>query len=162
MTGVPLENGEDMQILKYEKGQHYWQHRDAFEDDLLLQKDGFQRTVTCLMYLSDPESGGETNFPPGIPTQDFKEQHQNDMLSTCASQYAAYSVKPKRGDALVFYTQDVSNQHVDVVSFPVHMSYGRSGAKGAPFRRHTRVRVKRPSRMPVTRQVQPTRHAPRG
>ena len=29
----------------------------------VIKDDGFQRTVTCLMYLSDPEGGGETNFP---------------------------------------------------------------------------------------------------
>ena len=118
MTGVPLENGEDMQILKYEKGQHYWQHRDIYNETKdVIKDDGFQRTVTCLMYLSDPEGGGETNFPPGIPTQDFKEQHQNDMLSTCASQHAAYSVKPKRGDALIFYNMNVPNQYVDWNSY---------------------------------------------
>ena len=127
MTGVPLENGEDMQILKYEKGQHYQPHHDSFMD--VIKDDGFQRTVTCLMYLSDPEGGGETNFPDGIPTQDFKEQHQNDMLSTCASQYAAYSVKPKRGDALVFHSLDVSNRYDDMVSFiayTCHLAYVES------------------------------------
>ena len=114
MTGVPFENGEDMQILKYEQNQHYKIHEDFF--DAVNKGDGYQRTVTCLMYLSDPDEGGETNFPRGIPTQEFKEQHKHDTLSECASHWSAHSVKPRKGDALVFHSMDAANQYVDMVS----------------------------------------------
>jgi len=114
MTGVPLENGEHLQILKYELNQHYKGHRDFFES--VHELDGYQRIVTCLMYLSDPDEGGETNFPLGIPTQEFKEQHKHDKLSKCASYAAAHSVKPRKGDALVFHSLDAANQYVDRLS----------------------------------------------
>ncbi|KAL3935770.1 MAG: hypothetical protein SGBAC_008783 [Bacillariaceae sp.] len=58
---IPPENGEDLQILKYEKGQFYRTHHDFIEH----QKDRQcgPRILTFFLYLSDVEDGGGTNFP---------------------------------------------------------------------------------------------------
>ncbi|KAL3780752.1 hypothetical protein ACHAW5_006422 [Stephanodiscus triporus] len=61
VTGIPPENSEDFQILKYEPGQFYRQHHDYIE----FQRDRRcgPRILTFFLYLSDVEEGGATNFP---------------------------------------------------------------------------------------------------
>ena len=61
---VPVDHGEGIQILRYERGQKYDPHFDYFTDDENV-KHGGQRVATVLMYLSDVERGGETVFPRG-------------------------------------------------------------------------------------------------
>lgn len=56
------ENGEAMQILRYELGQKYEPHFDSFADEVNRLRGG-QRIATVLMYLSDVKKGGETVFP---------------------------------------------------------------------------------------------------
>lgn len=58
---VPVENGELMQVLRYEKGEYYKSHHDYFSDEFNLKRS--QRVATMLMYLSDNVEGGETHFP---------------------------------------------------------------------------------------------------
>ena len=58
---VPVDHGEGIQILRYERGQKYDPHFDYFTDDENV-KHGGQRVATVLMYLSDVERGGETVF----------------------------------------------------------------------------------------------------
>lgn len=57
-----IENGEDIQVLRYEPGQKYDPHYDYFADKVNIARGG-HRIVTVLMYLSDVEKGGETVFP---------------------------------------------------------------------------------------------------
>jgi hypothetical protein len=56
------ENGEDIQVLRYEHGQKYDPHYDYFADKVNIARGG-HRIATVLMYLSDVEKGGETVFP---------------------------------------------------------------------------------------------------
>lgn len=56
------ENGEAIQILRYENGQKYDEHFDYFNDKNN-QALGGHRVATVLMYLSDVKKGGETVFP---------------------------------------------------------------------------------------------------
>lgn len=67
VTGLPVENGEGMQILRYDVGQEYRKHYDYFNPDRETTphhiKRGGQRIATFLMYLNTPEGGGETTFP---------------------------------------------------------------------------------------------------
>jgi prolyl 4-hydroxylase len=67
LTGIPLENFEGMQVLKYEVGQRYVAHWDYFYDDQpsftrLAGRSG-NRVATALMYLNDVTAGGSTSFP---------------------------------------------------------------------------------------------------
>jgi len=59
-TGVPRENYESYQILRYRKDQFYRMHHDssAGKDDTLAG----HRILTFFLYLSDVEEGGATRF----------------------------------------------------------------------------------------------------
>ncbi|WP_225984534.1 2OG-Fe(II) oxygenase [Noviherbaspirillum aerium] len=63
----PVENGEGLQVLSYEKGNEYRPHFDWFDPNVAgprkhLERGG-QRVATIVMYLSDVEEGGGTSFP---------------------------------------------------------------------------------------------------
>lgn len=61
VTGVPKENYESFQVLKYEVGQRYGVHHDYGSEDRKLACG--PRILTFFLYLSDVEEGGETAFP---------------------------------------------------------------------------------------------------
>jgi len=67
LLNAPIENGEELNILHYVTGAEYRPHYDFFapEDSssAVYLQDGGQRIATCIMYLNDVESGGETIFP---------------------------------------------------------------------------------------------------
>ena len=97
-TNTPLENGEGLQVVRYQPGGYFKPHWDDFDDKFegnrtQLQRGG-QRIVTFLMYLNDVEEGGETYF------------HKLDL-----------SVTPKAGRAIVWWnlkedgTRDESTYH---------------------------------------------------
>ena len=67
LMGVPVDNGEGLQILRYGVGAEYQPHYDFFSPEnpgsaVHLQKGG-QRTASLVMYLNDVDVGGETIFP---------------------------------------------------------------------------------------------------
>ena len=83
LLGWPVQNGEGLQVLRYEAGAEYLPHFDYFDPaapgtSAILQRGG-QRVATLIMYLHAPEAGGATVFPD-----------------------AALSVLPKRGSAVFF------------------------------------------------------------
>ncbi|XP_074349129.1 putative prolyl 4-hydroxylase 6 isoform X2 [Apium graveolens] len=96
-TFLPVENGEAMQVLHYEHGEKYEPHYDFFRDKAN-QELGGHRVATVLMYLSNVERGGETVFPRS--EEDTKTK--DDSMSDCAKN--GYSVKPQKGDALLFFS----------------------------------------------------------
>jgi len=63
----PLENGEALQILRYEVGQEYRPHHDyvdpAESGAATFLARGGQRVASLVMYLNTPTEGGATNFP---------------------------------------------------------------------------------------------------
>lgn len=61
VMGIPAQNSEDLQILRYEVGQFYRTHHDYIPH----QKDRQcgPRILTFFLYLSDVQRGGGTNFP---------------------------------------------------------------------------------------------------
>lgn len=65
VTGYPVENGEGLQILRYEAGQEYRPHFDYFDPNspAVSAQLANNRVCTFLMYLNTPEDGGETIFP---------------------------------------------------------------------------------------------------
>jgi prolyl 4-hydroxylase len=85
LTNKPLEHCEYPQVAKYEAGQHYDQHFDAFRSQLgpTHQKEltfGGNRLVTVLIYLNNVGEGGATHFP-----------------------YMDLGIPPRKGTALVFF-----------------------------------------------------------
>jgi prolyl 4-hydroxylase len=79
----PIENGENLQVLRYPPGAQYLPHYDYFDPaqpgTLNLLERGGQRVATLIMYLHEPASGGATVFP------------DIDL-----------SIQPKRGNAVFF------------------------------------------------------------
>jgi len=65
LTGLPVENGEGIQVLRYQVGQEYKPHYDYFDPNSpgVAQQLDNNRICTFLMYLNTPESGGATVFP---------------------------------------------------------------------------------------------------
>ncbi|KAI3979637.1 hypothetical protein MKX01_013732 [Papaver californicum] len=98
-TFLPKENGEDIQVLKYEEGQKYDAHYDYFSDLVNIVRGG-HRLATVLMYLSDVPKGGETVFP-NAEELPHRGSPNKDDLSDCAKKGIA--VKPQKGDALLFF-----------------------------------------------------------
>ncbi|XP_019452042.1 PREDICTED: probable prolyl 4-hydroxylase 7, partial [Lupinus angustifolius] len=105
------ENGEPIQILRYEHAQKYEPHFDFFRDKHNIQFGG-NRVATVVMYLSHVRKGGETIFPI---TNSSLSQTKDDSWSECAKM--GYAVKPIKGDALLFFnirpnaTADTSSLH---------------------------------------------------
>jgi len=63
----PVENGEGIQVLRYQPGAEYKPHYDYFDPAApgaaaMLQRGG-QRVASLVMYLSTPQRGGATIFP---------------------------------------------------------------------------------------------------
>lgn len=91
---IPVENGELLQILRYQPGQFYKPHHDYFSDEFNIKRGG-QRVATVLMYLSEGMQGGETYFP-----------WVGDKNCNCGGeQKKGISVAPRKGDALLFWSQ---------------------------------------------------------
>ncbi|KAI9115089.1 hypothetical protein K1719_014102 [Acacia pycnantha] len=96
---VPVENGELMQVLRYEKNQFYKPHHDYFSDTFNLKRGG-QRVATMLMYLSDNVEGGETYFPMAGSGQ-----------CSCGGKIVqGLSVKPVKGNAVLFWSMGLDGQ----------------------------------------------------
>ncbi len=73
----PLERGEGLQVLRYEKGDEYRPHYDWFDPALpgprRHMEHGGQRVGTIVIYLSDVTEGGGTAFPSlGLEVQPRK------------------------------------------------------------------------------------------
>ncbi|KAL3506588.1 hypothetical protein ACH5RR_031970 [Cinchona calisaya] len=96
---VPVENGELIQVLRYEKNQFYRSHHDYFSDSFNLKRGG-QRVATMLMYLSDNVEGGETHFPMA----------GSGECSCGGKMVKGLCVKPAKGDAVLFWSMGLDGQ----------------------------------------------------
>eukprot|EP01025_Chloroclados_australasicus_P011084 TRINITY_DN14802_c0_g1_i4.p1 TRINITY_DN14802_c0_g1~~TRINITY_DN14802_c0_g1_i4.p1 ORF type:complete len:286 (+),score=22.14 TRINITY_DN14802_c0_g1_i4:258-1115(+) len=102
-THLPISYQEDIQVLRYQYGQKYGAHYDALG-----------RIATVLVYLTDVEEGGETAFPVDSVWAAPSQQKHQSSFSSCAAGHVA--VKPKKGDALLFYSLKPDGQSQDVAS----------------------------------------------
>lgn len=106
VTLIPKNQGEDFYILRYQIGQRYASHFDAFSpDEYGPQKS--QRIATFLIYLSDVEEGGETMFP--------YENGSNMDIEYDYFKCIGLTVKPRQGDGLLFYSL-LTNGTIDPTS----------------------------------------------
>eukprot|EP01023_Acetabularia_acetabulum_P065302 TRINITY_DN8627_c0_g1_i6.p2 TRINITY_DN8627_c0_g1~~TRINITY_DN8627_c0_g1_i6.p2 ORF type:complete len:233 (+),score=27.24 TRINITY_DN8627_c0_g1_i6:493-1191(+) len=100
-THLPVENQEDMQILRYSEGQEYKEHFDS---------NG--RVATVLLYLTDVQEGGETVFP-NSKWASGQVIEQVDV-SDCAK--GLVGAKPRKGDALLFHSLKQGTTENDIHS----------------------------------------------
>lgn len=67
LMGIGPLHGESIQGQRYAVGQQFKPHHDFFYTDQPyweeVSKVGGQRTWTAMMFLNEPEAGGQTNFP---------------------------------------------------------------------------------------------------
>lgn len=90
LTDWPVSHAEPLQVLRYEQGQEYKAHFDAFpetEAGAPHLAQGGQRVQTVLIYLAAPDKGGETWFPK-----------------------LGLRVRPKAGSAVIFRNVEGSGQ----------------------------------------------------
>ncbi|KAM7279564.1 hypothetical protein ACFE04_006698 [Oxalis oulophora] len=103
-TLIPVENGEGLQVLRYQIGEKYKPHMDYFFDKYNTKNGTDQRVATLLMYLSDVEEGGETLFPQsGKNATTAQWLDDEEPLSKCGKDHGL-QVKPKMGNALLFWS----------------------------------------------------------
>ncbi|KAH7511181.1 probable prolyl 4-hydroxylase 9 [Ziziphus jujuba] len=106
VTMLPRMHGEAFNVLRYEVGQRYNSHYDAFNPaEYGPQKS--QRVASFLLYLSDVQEGGETMFP-------FENGFNMDG-SYDFKECTGLKVKPRKGDGLLFYSL-LPNGTIDVTS----------------------------------------------
>ena len=61
LTHIPQNNGEFLQLLRYQEGQFYEIHQDYVELDFVRPQG--VRIMTVFLYLNTVENGGGTTFP---------------------------------------------------------------------------------------------------
>ena len=105
LTRLPIEQVEQIQVLRYLPGQHYYAHHDFFDpSDYGSSATGSSRKerglaenrlATVFFYLDDVAQGGETSFPRagGLP--------QPTDFHDCSRGLA---VTPKKGRVVIFYS----------------------------------------------------------
>ncbi|KAG7394621.1 hypothetical protein PHYBOEH_004953 [Phytophthora boehmeriae] len=104
LVKVPISHQESVQVLRYEKTQHYDQHLDYFavdrhrnSPDVLKQIEyGHKnRMITVFWYMSDVVKGGHTNFARagGLPPPPSNKGCTQGI-----------SVAPKKRKVVVFYS----------------------------------------------------------
>eukprot|EP00644_Phytophthora_capsici_P015267 jgi/Phyca11/567221/estExt2_Genewise1.C_PHYCAscaffold_240061 len=104
LVKVPLSHQESVQVLRYERTQHYDQHLDYFSvdhhqhsPDVLKQIEyGYKnRMITVFWYMSDVAKGGYTNFSRagGLPHPPSNKGCPQGI-----------SVAPKKRKVVVFYS----------------------------------------------------------
>ena len=99
ITGVPVENGEGLQLVHYYAGGFYKPHWDyfdyAYEPNANALNRGGQRIITFLIYLNDNNAG--TYFPI------------HDLM-----------IKPKAGRAIVWLNVNNSRDGKDIDNSTYH------------------------------------------
>lgn len=104
LVKVPVSHQESVQVLRYEKTQHYDQHLDYFSvehlqnsPDILRNIEyGYKnRMITVFWYMSDVAKGGHTNFARagGLPSPPSNKGCTQGI-----------SVAPKKRKVVVFYS----------------------------------------------------------
>ena len=75
VSKVGATHMEAVQVLRYEKMQHYQAHHDFFDADYYQEQQGMlsqlknvanNRLATVFMYLNDVSEGGQTAFPRAL------------------------------------------------------------------------------------------------
>jgi len=93
ISGLPPSHMENLQVCRYQSGQQFNLHTD--HQPSFNEMDCRGRLATCLIYLAEPQGGGETWFPDVLSQQQHLASHSapNDEVL----------VAPKIGSAVFFF-----------------------------------------------------------
>mmetsp|Transcript_25348 Transcript_25348/g.50790 ORF Transcript_25348/g.50790 Transcript_25348/m.50790 type:complete len:506 (+) Transcript_25348:139-1656(+) len=80
---------EALQLVHYDVGQEYTAHHDFGYSNMFSSPKQPQRFATVLLYLNEPEEGGETEFPRWVNAETRE----------------GLAVEPQIGKAVLFYSQ---------------------------------------------------------
>lgn len=123
-----------IQVLRYQKDQKYGAHYDSLN-----------RVCTTLVFLTDTDAGGETAFPKTTDAHwaDATQKAAataDGPFSACAEGHVA--VKPRKGDALLFYSMHPNGVDTDPMAMhtgcPITEEWSRKWT--ATFWIHGKVR----------------------
>lgn len=118
ITGLPVENQEAPNFLKYEVGGEYKAHMDAFDPknenyNLHTNHRGGNRVFTSIIYLNEDFEGGETDFPlvglkvkPTIGSVFTWKNLKSDKTLEPNSKHAGLPVKSGTKYAIVIWTRE--------------------------------------------------------
>mmetsp|Transcript_7052 Transcript_7052/g.18410 ORF Transcript_7052/g.18410 Transcript_7052/m.18410 type:complete len:338 (+) Transcript_7052:380-1393(+) len=118
LTRLPYNLGENIQVVKYQKGQKYGAHRDFFSANDYHQQPTMldsveygarNRLATLFWYVSSVLEGGETFFPRALNASGVEYNPWNGDHEDC---YRGLAVKPTKGNAVLFYSL-LPNGHLD-------------------------------------------------
>lgn len=139
IVGLPPKNMENLQVVRYLPGQEFKLHTDHQESFNELALRG--RLATCLLYLNEPEAGGDTWFPNVCKNND-----QQVVSPTQGSAVFFWNTVERPGspgyDAEMFLNVDNQMRHagLPVISgekwicnrwiHPVDFGSGVSGVRG--------------------------------
>jgi len=110
LTRLPYDLGENIQVVRYKKGQKYGAHRDFFNpNDYHKQPQKLRsveygarnRLATVFWYLESVTEGGETFFPRALNKDGKEYSPWNGDHEDC---YRGIYVPPVRGNAVLFYS----------------------------------------------------------
>jgi len=113
LAGVPTSHIENIQVVRYEKGEHYGEHLDAMDFEKFPQevKKG-QRIATVLVYLNDVDNGsGKTCFPAlGLdvtPQRGKAIFFRNTSEDGCIDRRSLHSAAPVEGEDVVKWAMNI-------------------------------------------------------
>jgi len=117
------QQADGIQVLRYEKTEWYKPHVDYFHfpDMNPLKNNGTNRMATVFMYMSDVELGGETVFPLSKSHEGYNGEvittsrsagaiEDKEAIWACNTSSTAMRAKPKKGTAVIFYSQKNSGE----------------------------------------------------
>ena len=136
ILNVRPEQAEHLQVVKYDLGQEYAPHQDAFpmdSDQLEKENAGGQRVATALLYLNTPLESGATSFPYLPVNPDGP----------------GYEVMAKKGRCVFFTTTFLGQpgQHPYSLHGSTPVIRGEKYACNLWFRQHQRFEMKLPDSM---------------
>jgi len=114
ITTLPHAYTERLQVIHYDKMEHYHAHYDWIPAHIkpTIQKPLENRYITLLFYLNTVEEGGETAFPF---TYKYYNPHNDGYgAKVCAPSYPALKVKAVKGSAVMFYNMPEKSHMQDV------------------------------------------------
>ena len=131
ILNVRPEQAEHLQVVKYDLGQEYAPHQDAFpmhSDQLEKENAGGQRVATALLYLNTPTEGGATSFPN-------------------LNGGRGYEIQARRGRCVFFTTTffGMQEEHPFSLHGAMPLIKGRKYVANCWFRQHQRWAYKSPN-----------------